>query len=335
MNTTGDTTGDAIPKQLTFSLLRLLSDGEFHSGEMLAQQLGVSRATVSNALKYVEQYGLTLFSVKGRGYRLINAPQWLEENKIKAGLITPDIFRIELADTAASSNSILMKQAALGAASGSVLAVEWQSAGRGRLGRAWHSGLGNSLTFSVLWRFASGLSALSGLSLAVGIAMMRALHKLEVTGVGLKWPNDLLSNQGKIAGILIEAQGDMLGPSFVVIGIGLNLRLPQAAVQRIDQPVSDLAHAMAELPERNQLFAALLQALADILNDFARQGFASLRTEWESYHIYQNRRVKMLLPDGGEVFGIVRGVTDEGALRVETPQGLQIFNAGEISLREA
>jgi BirA family biotin operon repressor/biotin-[acetyl-CoA-carboxylase] ligase len=192
--------------------------------------------------------------------------------------------------------------------------------------------------------------------------MMRALHKLEVTGVGLKWPNDLLTGepvsltptlspgergqtnreanistlyQGKIAGILIEAQGDMLGPSFVVIGIGLNLRLPQAVVQRIDQPVSDLAHVMAALPERNQLFAALLQALADILNDFARQGFASLRTEWESYHIYQNRRVKMLLPDGGEVFGIVRGVTDEGALRVETPQGLQIFNAGEISLREA
>jgi len=282
----------ATPKLLTISLLRILSDGEFHSGELMAQQLGITRASVNNALKSVEQYGLTLFSVRGRGYRLVDPPQWLDEKKISAALGTPDLFQIEIADTAVSSNTVLLQRAALGAASGSVLAVEWQSAGRGRLGRTWHSGLGSALTFSLLWRFESGLSALSGLSLAVGLAMMRALDKLGVSGVGLKWPNDVLTKAGKLAGILIEAQGDMLGPSLVVIGIGLNLRLPHTVRQHIDQPVTDLAHAVSELPERNRLLGILLQELAEMLSVFARQGFLPLRAEWESHHVYQIGRLK-------------------------------------------
>jgi BirA family biotin operon repressor/biotin-[acetyl-CoA-carboxylase] ligase len=195
--------------------------------------------------------------------------------------------------------------------------------------------LGNALTFSLLWRFSFGLSGLSGLSLGVGVAMMRALCKMEVAGVGLKWPNDVLSERGKLAGTLIEAQGDMLGPSAVVIGIGFNLQLPKMVSQRIDQPVSDLAQVMETLPERNRLLALLLQELADMLAVFSIHGFRALRAEWESYHVYQGRQVRMLLPDGTQVGGIVHGVTDEGALRVETAQGVQVFNAGEISLREA
>jgi BirA family biotin operon repressor/biotin-[acetyl-CoA-carboxylase] ligase len=195
--------------------------------------------------------------------------------------------------------------------------------------------LGNALTFSLLWRFEFGLSAISGLSLAVGVAMMRALGKLGVAGIGLKWPNDILTSRGKLAGILIEAQGDMLGPSAVVIGIGLNLRLPRTVQQHIDQPVTDLAHSVGEMPERNRLLALLLQELANMLGVFAKRGFSPLRTEWESYHVYQNKQVKMLLPDGTQTIGVVHGVNDEGALRVETKQGMQIFHAGEISLREA
>jgi BirA family biotin operon repressor/biotin-[acetyl-CoA-carboxylase] ligase len=323
------------PKLLTFSVLRLLADGEFHSGEVLARQLGVSRASIHNALQGIGQYGLTLYSVRGRGYKLVEPPQWLDAQRVRAELKTPEAFHIEIADSAVSSNSVLLQRASQGAPSGSVLAVEWQSAGRGRLGRTWHSGLGNALTFSLLWRFPFGLAALSGLSLAVGVALIRALRKLHGADVGLKWPNDVLSKHGKLAGILIEAQGDMLGPSAVVIGVGLNLRLPHEVAQRIDQPVSDLAGAVAEMPERNQLLALLLQELAALLAEFEQQGFASWRAEWESYHVYQNRQVKMLLPDGSQAIGVVRGVTEDGALQVETAQGLQVFNAGEISLREA
>ena len=338
------------PKPLTFTLLRLLADGEFHSGEVLAQQLGISRASVSNALRGMESYGLTLHSVHGRGYRLANPPQWLDAARIVSHLGEHGRhFRIEVLDSAPSSNTLLLQRAGLdaangGAPGGSVLAVEWQSGGRGRLGRSWHSGLGNALTFSLLWRFECGLSDLSGLSLATGVALVRALRDLGVEGVGLKWPNDVLGTHDhkgntKLAGILIEARGDMLGPSAVVIGIGLNLFLPQPVLRQVVQPVTSLADMMVNAPERNHLLAVLLRELHGVLREFAAHGFAALRTEWEGHHALQNLPVRLLLPDGSSVAGIARGVTEDGALKLETispetgAQGMQIFNAGEVSLR--
>jgi BirA family biotin operon repressor/biotin-[acetyl-CoA-carboxylase] ligase len=324
------------PKPLTFALLRSLADGEFHSGEALAQQLRVTRTTVHNALQDAGNFGLTLYSVRGRGYRLARPLQWLDGGVIRArlGAARGDLH-IEILDHAASSNALLLQRCAQGAASGTVLAVEWQTAGRGRLGRAWHSGLGDTLTFSLLWRFESGLAALSGLSLAVGVAMMRALHELGVAGAALKWPNDVLLNGGKLAGILLEAQGDMLGPSAVVIGIGLNLTVPEALRERIDQSASGLASPETPMPERNLALAVSLKHLAAVLHEFAAYGFAPLRAEWESHHRFQQHAVKLLLPDGSHIAGMVLGVTDDGALRLATGQGEQLFNAGEVSLRSA
>ncbi len=324
------------PRTLTFSLLRHLADGEFHSGEVLARHFGVTRATVCNALQDAESLGLSLYSVRGRGYRLARPLQWLDPELIRAGLgAARDELRIEILDRAASSNALLLQRAAQGAASGTLLAVEWQTAGRGRLGRTWHSGLGDALTFSLLWRFESGLAALSGLSLTVGVAMMRALQELGVPGATLKWPNDVLLKGGKLAGILLEAQGDMLGPSAVVIGIGINLHAPQLLRERINQEVSDLASLDVDVPDRNRVLAIVSKHLAQVLREFAGGGFAPLRDEWESHHFFQRRQAKLLLPDGSQVAGVVLGVTDEGALRLATEQGEQIFNAGEVSLRSA
>jgi BirA family biotin operon repressor/biotin-[acetyl-CoA-carboxylase] ligase len=335
------------PKPLAFTLLRLLADGEFHSGETLARHLNISRASVSNALSGMERFGLNLYSVRGRGYCLANPPQWLDAGRI-ASLLGEQgkDFQVEVLDSATSSNAILMRRARLDAASGgapggSVLALEWQSSGRGRLGRTWHSGLGNALTFSLLWRFGCGLSALSGLGLAAGVAMIRALRALDVEGAQLKWPNDVLGVGGaegnaKLAGILTEAQGDMLGPSAVVIGIGLNLSLPQPVLRQIDQPVTSLADMLADspgMPERNQLLAALLRELHGVLREFSANGFAAFRAEWESYHALHSQPVRLLLPDGACVSGIARGVTEKGELELETEQGIRIFNAGEASLR--
>ena len=344
------------PTPLAFTLLRLLADGEFHSGEVLAQQLGISRASVNNALRGMERYGLTLYSVRGRGYCLVTPPQWLDAARIISQLGEQGRnFRIEILDSAPSSNTLLLQRAKLdvangGAPSGSVLAVEWQSGGRGRRGRVWHSGLGNALTFSLLWRFECGLSALSGLSLATGVALMRALRDLGVDGVRLKWPNDVLGahnhkGSAKLAGILIETQGDMLGPSAVVIGIGLNLSLPQPVLRQISPPATSLtdmminAPEMPVVPERNRLLAVLLRELHGVLREFAMHGFAALRAEWESHHALQDQPVRLSLPDGSSVAGIARGVTEDGALKLETispetgVQGVKIFNAGEVSLR--
>jgi len=331
------------PGALTFTLLRLLADGEFHSGEVLAQQLGISRASVSNALRGVESYGLRLYSVRGRGYCLSNPPQWLEAKRIASHMGDQGKnFQIEILDSAVSSNTLLLQRAKLDAASGtpsgSVLAVEWQSGGRGRLGRRWHSGLGNALTFSLLWRFDCGLSALSGLSLAAGVALIRALRVLGISGAQLKWPNDVVGSKGKLAGILIEAQGDMLGPSAVVIGIGLNLSVQQQVLSQIDQPVTSLADMLGEaarVPERNHLFAVILLELDGVLREFAAHGFAALRDEWQRYHAFQNQSVQLQLPDGSRVDGIVRGVADDGALELETMQVIRKFNVGEVSLRSA
>ena len=318
----------------TWQLLRLLADGEFHSGEALGQQLGVSRATVCNALASVAGYGVALQRIRGRGYRLAHPWSCLDNADINhyLGGAAPR-FHLEVLQQAASSNTELLRRATQGAPGGSVLAVELQTAGRGRIGRTWHSGLGNALTFSLLWRFDCGLNALSGLSLAVGLAIGRALHRFNAEEVGLKWPNDILALRGKLGGVLIEAQGDMYGPSSVVIGIGLNCSLPLVIAQAITQPAAAIDQVCAIPPTRNQLLATVLQELALVLDEFARSGFATLRAEWEQYHAQQNLPVHLQMPDGSMISGIARGVSDNGELRLETAQGIRQFNSGEVGVR--
>lgn len=319
---------------LTFPILRLLADGRFQSGEEIARHFGVTRATVWNALKDAEAMGIQLFSVRGRGYRLPEPIQLLEYDSVLAAIGEQrSWFNLELHDHLESTNSYLMKQASSGCAHATCVAASLQTKGRGRRGRAWQAGLGASLTFSLLWRFQSGAAALSGLSLAVGVALIRTLHALGVTEAQLKWPNDVLVNQHKLAGILIELQGDMEGPSAAVIGIGLNLRLPQHVKRHIDQAATDLQSLMRMPPNPSELLGLLLRHLAEVLNEFETNGFARLREEWTTHHAFHKQPVLMLLPDGREAHGIVVDVAPDGILLVETPGGIQRFFAGEISLR--
>jgi len=327
------------PDNRTWQLLNLLADGNYHSGEKLAGQLGVSRASVFNTVTRAAEVGIVLQRIRGRGYRLASPWQRLDQAEISRWLgKDAERFQIEIIPQAASSNILLMQRAAQNdhhsfAPNGSVLAVELQTAGRGRLGRAWHSGLGNALTFSLLWRFDCGLNALSGLSLAIGLAQVRALEKLGAQGIRLKWPNDLMAEQGKLGGVLIEAQGDVLGPSAVVIGIGMNLTLPGQQMLKIDQPASALDEVCASLPERNRLLATVLLELADVLQQFTNKGFSSFRTEWERCHMYQNKPIELHMPDGSVVKGVACGVSDTGELCLDTSQGMKKFNSGEISSR--
>lgn len=331
----------------TWQLLDALADGEFHSGEALAQRLGVSRASVFNALAGVAERGVALQRIRGRGYRLARPWQRLERDEVLRWLGGEAAqFDVEILPQAASSNTLLLQRAGSVAAngrapSGSVLAVELQTAGRGRMGRAWHAGLGSTLTFSLLWRFDCGLNALSGLSLAVGVAIARVLGGLGAQGVRLKWPNDILAVQSetdspfkhdewsKLGGVLIEAQGDMLGPSAVVIGIGLNCSLPDKLLDRIDQPAAALDEICRDMPDRNRLLAAVLRELAGTLRQFAQSGFTAFGGEWERYHIHQDQPVRLRMADGSVVAGIARGVSGSGELRLETAQGMRQFNSGE------
>jgi BirA family biotin operon repressor/biotin-[acetyl-CoA-carboxylase] ligase len=321
---------------LTFPILRLLSDGRFHSGEDIASHFGVTRATVWNALQDAEALGVELFSVRGKGYRLPEPVSFLDSEHVRS-LLGPhaNTYTLEIHERIDSTNSHLMRVASQGAAHATCAVTELQTSGRGRRGRVWQAGLGHSLAFSVLWRFDCGAGALSGLSLAVGVAMMRALRELGAHDARLKWPNDVLSDQQKLAGILIELQGDMDGPSAAVIGVGLNLRLPEAMRRSIDQPTTDLHRLLDEPVERDVVLAALLRHLADVLQAFERGGFEQLREEWTVHHAYHNDTVRMLMPDGRVIEGIAEGIGADGALLVRTQEGVQRFTAGEISMRAA
>jgi BirA family biotin operon repressor/biotin-[acetyl-CoA-carboxylase] ligase len=322
-------------KPLLFPLLRKLSDGRFHSGEALAEAMGVSRATIWQTLGDAEILGLRVFRVRGRGYRL-DEPLDLIDRDVVENLCEPaGPFQLELLDTVPSTNGYLIERAAQGAAHGRVAVAELQTRGRGRYGRQWVSGMGGALTFSVLWRFGNGIAGLSGLSLAVGLAVARACEGLGAAGVKLKWPNDVVHHGRKLAGILIEVQGEILGPSVAVIGIGLNYRLPPAARDAIDQPVVDLAEIIDRLPSRNIVLATLLRELGPILLQFEAVGFAPFATDWEARHAYQEKQVRLALPDQSAVNGIALGVAADGALKLGTHAGPMQFSVGEISLRPA
>ncbi|HLD09842.1 MAG TPA: biotin--[acetyl-CoA-carboxylase] ligase [Methylophilaceae bacterium] len=319
---------------LTFPILRLLADGRFHSGEAIAQHFNVSRTTVWSALQEAEALGVEIFSVRGRGYKLPEAITLLDRDAVLKAIGEERAwFNLELHDQLESTNSYLMKQASSGAAHATCVAASLQTRGKGRRGRAWQAGLGSSLTFSLLWRFQTGAAALSGLSLAVGIALIRALHTIGVSAAKLKWPNDVLVNQEKLAGILIELQGDMEGPSTAVIGIGINLRLPENLKQHIDQAAIDLETVTPQPVNSSEFLGLLLKNLANVLSEFENNGFESLREEWMRHHAYQGQTVSLSLPDGREMQGVVNSIAPDGVLLVETNAGMQRFSAGEISLR--
>ncbi|HEV8645611.1 MAG TPA: biotin--[acetyl-CoA-carboxylase] ligase [Burkholderiales bacterium] len=319
----------------TLEVLRLLQNGEFQSGEAIGKALGITRGSVSNALANIDEFGLTVHKVHGRGYRLVTPVQWLSRDEILKQLGgRAASFAIEVVDETGSTNSDLLERAAQGAPTGTVLVAELQTRGRGRRGRGWHSALGGALTFSVLWRFEQGAGFLSGLSLTVGIALARVLRRHGAEDAMLKWPNDVLWRHLKLAGILIELAGDVMGPTVAVIGVGINLRLPEAVRARIDQPVVDLAK-IGIVVDRNRLFAEFLAELDVVLRNFSDEGFAPFREEWDRMHAYQDRMVRLRMPDKTELEGKVEGVAEDGALMIKTRSGTRKFYGGELSLRPA
>ena len=321
------------PPALAFRALRLLSDGEFRSGEALARTLGVSRTTVWKALQGLERLGITLFRVHGRGYRLVTPVDWLDPARVGPHLGPQrGTFQLHVVDAVDSTNTVLLAEGLAGAPSGLTLAAEVQTGGRGRRGRTWYSGLGGALTFSVLWRFEQGVGNLGGLSLAVSVALVRALRELGGGEVQLKWPNDLIWQHHKLAGVLTELEGDVMGPSAAVIGIGVNVRLEAAVRERVDQAVTDLA-AAGVAQDRNRVLGTLLRHLADALALFSRAGFAPLREEWMRYDALAGKAVAVTMPDRSEHAGIVAGVADDGALQLQTAMGLRHFHSGELSVR--
>jgi BirA family biotin operon repressor/biotin-[acetyl-CoA-carboxylase] ligase len=230
-----------------------------------------------------------------------------------------------------STNARLMARAEAGAPSGTLIVADRQTAGRGRRGRQWHSADGDSLAVSLLWRFPVGSGAPMALSLATGVAVAQALESLGGSSLGLKWPNDVLHAERKLAGILIE-----LVPGAVhaaVVGIGLNLRRPADLPEALRGSVAALDEVLVTVPSRETVLAALLGQLAETFTIYTRHGFAALRDEWQARHVHKGRSVRLLADDTEDVSGICLGVDLDGALLLDTGCGRQRFIGGEISLR--
>lgn len=314
------------------ALIQLLADGQFHSGEELGELLGVSRAAVWKQLQKLAPLGLELESVKGRGYRLPGGLELFDPEKIAAAL--PDNRKalaatLEIFPRTESTNNEAARRILQGGAHRYCCVAEQQLAGRGRRGRPWLSPFGRNLYFSKVWEFDDGAAALSGLSLSVGLAVLRALQGLGVSGLGLKWPNDVLLDGRKLAGILLEMQGDPAGQCQVVIGIGVNLDMRYSDVSAIGQPWSDLsAYGLS----RNRVLAALLVSLAEVMEEFVAAGFGAHREQWGRYDVFAGDEVAVQL-GGNWQYGRALGVEADGALVVEVGGERRLFHGGEVSLR--
>jgi BirA family biotin operon repressor/biotin-[acetyl-CoA-carboxylase] ligase len=321
------------------ALLRVLECNSPRSAPALATSLGCSANEVRKGIATLRELGTEVVAVPGKGYWLASPFAALDLQMLQTSLRT-GTPKIDLAvfDEIDSTNAFLLREAAAGetaAKSGRACIAEIQTQGRGRRGRTWYSAPGASLAFSMLWRFEQRLDFLAGLSLAAGIAVVRVLRKLGADEIRLKWPNDVLHRHRKLAGILVETQGGGSGPSVAVVGIGVNLQLPQDVRDRIDQAVTDVASAVPVLPARSEVAALLLGELASVLDQFARGGFAGLREEWAGMHAYQGQSVRLHCADNQDITGRVTGVALDGALLVDTGSGEQRFYSGEISLRAA
>lgn len=323
---------------ITSELVRLLSDGNYHSGEQLGEHLGVSRTAIWKQLKKLEALGIPVEAVRGRGYRVVEPIELLDGPRIISALTKEPrrhLTRLFVEESVTSTNSFLRARFVQGVGHAEVCLAEMQSAGRGRRGRQWTSAWGQGLALSIGWRFQGGSAALKGLSLAIGITIAQVLERYGLY-VALKWPNDVLmlftnGEKRKLAGILVELNGDASGVCEVVAGIGLNIALPPSLRDRVDQPVAAVAEQLPEA-SRNDLAANLIEALLSLMTGFEKNGFASWQKPWNQRDAYAGCAIEVT--QGTQRYiATNEGVDAEGNLCVRHDDELLRLSGGEISLR--
>lgn len=320
-------------------LLQLLSDGEFHSGTALAEQLEISRTAIWKQINALHEYGIEITAVNGKGYRLHSSVELLDKQLIMHLLearTSQHISALEIHDQIESTNRYLNALTQVKPESSGIICVaEQQTAGKGRRGRRWVSPFGSNIYMSVLWHFQEGPASLSGLSLAIGVAVIKALKKHGIQEAGLKWPNDIYWQQKKLGGILIEVSGESNGPCSAVIGLGLNLYLPEQQASAIEQDWVDIRQILgvSNKLSRNQLLATLIEQMVSITADYTESAFAQYRDEWREYDCMQGQQVSLFMGNR-QIDGIVQGINDDGLLLLKTQEGqVQSFASGEVSFR--
>lgn len=317
-------------------ILELLADGTIHSGEQLGRVLGVSRTAVWKQVANLRKKGVDVEVVPGKGYRLAQALEPWRQEAIERELSPRArqlIRQLRIEQTTSSTNDVVATLMRESHEAGAVVCfAEEQTAGRGRRGREWFSPWGRNFYGSIGWTFSEGLMALEGLSLAVGVAITRALRRYGTDAVRLKWPNDLVVEGAKLGGVLIEVQAEAGGPCQAIIGIGLNLSLPSGSDALLGRPVADLAGLVPGAVRKNELGALLLDELVILLRDYPQRRFSAVREEWLALDALRGAPV-LITGLAQELEGIAEGVDEHGALLLRTARELRRIQAGEVSLR--
>ncbi len=319
-------------------VLALLADGEIHSGERLAARLGLSRAAIWKAVGRLLALGIEVHAVARRGYRLAAPVELLDAERIRASLGVERgrrLWAFDLPFAVDSTNSRLSAAAPPPVGQFSICLTELQTAGRGRRGRPWRAPFGEAVALSLGWSAGDAARIGSALSLGVGMAVARALARVGVPGARLKWPNDIWLGERKVGGVLIEMKAEAGGPAHVVIGIGINVRLPESLRRELEAAgtrAAALADASPVPPARNALVAALIGEVLGMLDRFEREGFTAFQDEWRGLDALAGRSVCVHL--GAQVIeGTARGVDHDGALLLDGVGGLRRIFSGEASLR--
>ncbi len=329
-----------VERPLIARVFAELSDGQFHSGEDLAQTLGVSRSAVWKAVKSLRDLGATLHAVRNRGYRLAKSSEPLGADQILERLsdaVRKHVRKLEVVWTVGSTNTELLSRPNPPNGSSEVMLAEYQTAGRGRRGRAWLAPPGGAICLSLSWTFRDVPADLGALGLVIGVCELRALRSLGVTAARLKWPNDVLVDERKLGGILIELRAESGGPACVVIGIGLNVALGAPLLAKIAETgiaATDLVTAGLAEPSRNAVAGAIVDSCIHGLLEFERDGLRPFIENWRDADALQGKMVDVKGAVGEVTRGLARGVDLHGALLVETvEEGLKRFVSGDVSVR--
>ncbi|MGB0496135.1 MAG: bifunctional biotin--[acetyl-CoA-carboxylase] ligase/biotin operon repressor BirA [Kangiellaceae bacterium] len=326
-------------------LVNTLADGEFHSGQDLASKLGVSRTAIWKLIAKLQSWHIDIYSVKGKGYKIPDGLSLIDKDKLEQ-LVSNKLNYfpiIDLLTTVDSTSSFISEQWQINSQidkavksesykQGRVCISEHQSKGRGRKGNSWVSPFGANLYFSIGIDLPVGLSVLGGLSLAIGIGLTEFINRFTNEEVKLKWPNDLLSDNKKLAGILVEASGDSNDNSFINIGIGINWNMPAKFTQEIDQPWRNLADILSAPIDKTTLMANLLIELDKTVDTFISQGFEMFSKRWEKNSAFIGQEV-LISTHKEKVKGVEKGIDKNGAIIVKTKKGVKSFYSGEVSLR--
>jgi BirA family biotin operon repressor/biotin-[acetyl-CoA-carboxylase] ligase len=313
-------------------LIKYLEDGEYHSGSEMGDLFGVSRTAVWKLLSQADSYGIALEKTKGKGYRIPGGLELLDQVFVARHLTTHGIsdFSLEILPQIGSTNTYLMDLDTKFVKRFTVCLAEQQTEGRGRRGRTWHSPFAKNSYISIAFQLDGGSSVLDGLSLVVGIGVIRALLGLGIEDARIKWPNDIWIKSKKLAGILVELKGEPFNSWKVVAGIGVNIKMDSALQSDIDQPWVSMCDLLTVT--RNQTTAKILECVLGVIEEFGETGLAGFMDEWNQYDYLQGRRV--YVPDTN-ISGVASGINESGALIVNDNGRMHSLNAGEVSVRSS